>query len=262
MKRAIKKKPIAKPAPLAQQLDKAVEKIMSDRESKLPRVNSRIAGILRIASELRDLPAEDFKARLKQDLVSRATPMSASAPKKASYIPAGYHTANACLVVRDAPRAIEFYKQAFGATELMRLDDPSGNIIHAQIKIGDSPIDIAPEQGNYNRSPQSLGGSTVPIGTLCRGCRCVRRARHRGRCEGDFPDRRLVLWRPRRPFAGSIRAYVDRLDPQGRCRAGRDDASHGGVDEGDAERRAADKAGRLKLRARPRATTASRRICR
>ena len=46
----------------------------------------------------------------------------------------------------------------------MRLDDPSGNIIHAQIKIGDSPIDIAPEQGKYNRSPQSLGGSTVPIG--------------------------------------------------------------------------------------------------
>ena len=163
MKRASKKKPIAKPAPLAQQLDKAVEKIMSDRESKLPRVNSRIAAILRIASELRDLPAEDFKARLKQDLVSRATPM-ASVPKKASHIPTGFHTANACLVVKDAPAAIEFYKEAFGATELMRLDDPSGNIIHAQIKIGDSPIDIAPEQGQHNRSPQSLGGSTVPIG--------------------------------------------------------------------------------------------------
>jgi uncharacterized glyoxalase superfamily protein PhnB len=46
----------------------------------------------------------------------------------------------------------------------MRLNDPGGNIIHAQIKIGDSPIDIAPEQAPYNRSPQSLGGSTVPIG--------------------------------------------------------------------------------------------------
>jgi len=164
MKRAIKRSQrAAKPVPLAQQIDKAVEKIMSDRESQPPRVNSRIAAILRIASDLRDLPNEDFKARLKKDLVSRATPL-ASAPKQASYIPAGFHTANACLVVRDAPRAIEFYKEAFGATELMRLDDPSGNIIHAQIKIGDSPIDIAPEQGKYNRSPQSLGGSTVPIG--------------------------------------------------------------------------------------------------
>src|SRR5690349_18704862 len=134
MKRATKRSArAAKRVPLAQQLDKAVEKIMSDRESTPPRVNSRIAGILRIASDLRDLPSEDFKAQLKKDLVSRATPTA----KKTSYIPAGYHTANACLVVHDAPRAIEFYKQAFGATELSRLDDPSGNIIHAQIKIGD-----------------------------------------------------------------------------------------------------------------------------
>jgi PhnB protein len=168
MKRAIKRsRRIAKPISLAQQLDKAVERIMTDRESKPPRVNSRIAAILRIASDLRDLPAEDFKARLKRDLVARVTLASAPvvpAPKKASYIPAGSHTANACLVVRDAPRAIEFYKEAFGATELMRMNDPGGNLIHAQIKIGDSPIDIAPEQPPYNRSPQSLGGSSVPIG--------------------------------------------------------------------------------------------------
>jgi len=161
MKRATKRSGrVAKRVPLAQQLDKAVEKIMGDRESKPARVSSSIAAILRIASDLRDLPTEDFKAQLKKDLVSRATP----AAKKASYIPAGFHTANACLVVRDAPRAIEFYKEAFGATEIMRLNDPSGSIIHAQIKIGDSPIDIAPEYGPHNRSPQSLGGSTVPMG--------------------------------------------------------------------------------------------------
>ena len=168
MKRATKRSErVAKRVPLAQQLDKAVDRIMSDHESKPPRVNSRIAAILRIASELRDLPNEDFKAQLKKDLVARATPASgpvAVVPKKTSYIPAGLHSANACLVVRDAPRAIEFYKEAFGATELMRLNDPSGNIVHAQIKIGDSPIDIAPEQEPYNRSPQSLGGSSVPIG--------------------------------------------------------------------------------------------------
>src|ERR1700722_18547191 len=113
MKRA-SKKPIAKPLPLAQQLDKAVEKIMSDRESKPPRVSSRITAILRIASDLRDLPTQDFKERLKKDLVARATPLT-SAAEKANYIPAGFHTANACLVVRDAPRAIEFYRTAFGA---------------------------------------------------------------------------------------------------------------------------------------------------
>lgn len=162
MKRASRSKPRAvRPAPLVQQLDKAVDRIMTDRNSQ-PRVPKRIAAILRIASELRDLPSEEFKARLRRDLVARVTP-AASLPKTASHIPKGFHTANACLVVRDAPRAIEFYKKAFGAVELMRLNDPSGSVIHAQIKIGDSPIDIAPEYPPHNRSPQSLGGTSAPI---------------------------------------------------------------------------------------------------
>jgi PhnB protein len=167
MKRAAtKSERVPKHAPLAEQVDKAVEKIMSDRASKPPRINSRIAAILRIASELRDLPNQEFKVRLKRELLSKAASAGVSletTQREAAYIPSGHHTANACLVVRDAPRAIEFYKEAFGATELSRLNDPSGNFIHAQIKIGDSPIDIAPEQGDYNRSPQSLGGSAVPI---------------------------------------------------------------------------------------------------
>jgi PhnB protein len=166
MKRATRESGrVSKHVPLAEQLDKAVEKVMSDRASK-PRVNSRIAAILRVAAELRDLPSQDFKTNLKKDLLLRAAPATASlkpARSSTSYIPAGYHTANVSLVVRDGPRAIEFYKQAFGATELTRLKDAGGNLLHAQIKIGDSAIDIAPEQGDYNRSPQSLGGSAVPI---------------------------------------------------------------------------------------------------
>jgi PhnB protein len=167
MKRATRKSGRStKDLPLAEQLDKAVEQIVGDRKSKPPRVNSRIATILRIASELRDLPKKEFKVRLKKDLLLNATSASISlqaAPNQASHVPIGFHTANACLVVSDAARAIQFYKEAFGATELTQLNDPSGNLIHAQIKIGDSPIDIAPEQGDYNRSPLSLGGSAVPI---------------------------------------------------------------------------------------------------
>jgi PhnB protein len=167
MKRAIRQS--GRPAnrvSLAEQLDKAVDKIMNDRTSKPARVNPRIAAILCIASELRDLPNQNFRAKLKKDLLSKAAPAGVSLQplhKRPGHIPRGYHTANVCLVVRDAPRAIEFYKEAFGATELARLNDPGGNIIHAQLRIGDSPLDIAPEQGDYNRSPQSLGGSTVPI---------------------------------------------------------------------------------------------------
>ena len=167
MKRATSERGrLTKRVPLAEQLDKAVDKIMNDRTNKLPRVDSRIAAILRIASELSELPSQDFRAKLKNNLLSTAAPAGVSLQplhKKPGYIPHGYHSANVCLVVRDALGAIEFYKEAFGATELTRLNDPSGNLIHAQLRIGDSPIDIAPEQGDYNRSPQSLGGSAVPI---------------------------------------------------------------------------------------------------
>src|SRR5436309_15497214 len=79
-------------------------------------------------------------------------------------IPTGYEAATPYLCVRGAARAIEFYKQAFGATELARLADPNGKIGHAEIKIGAAPIMLAdefPEMGF--RSPQSIGGSPVMI---------------------------------------------------------------------------------------------------
>jgi PhnB protein len=79
-------------------------------------------------------------------------------------IPDGYYTATPYLIVQGAAKAIDFYKQAFGATELMRLADPSGKVGHAEIKIGNSPIMLAdefPEMGA--RGPQSFGGSPVSI---------------------------------------------------------------------------------------------------
>ena len=85
-----------------------------------------------------------------------------TSPVKA--IPDGYHTATPYLIIKGAASAIEFYKKAFGAKELMRLAQPDGQIGHAEIKIGDSPIMLAdeyPEMGY--RSPQSLGGSPVSI---------------------------------------------------------------------------------------------------
>ncbi len=78
-------------------------------------------------------------------------------------IPDGYHTATAYLICKDAAKAIEFYQQAFGATETMRLE-AGGKIMHAEIKIGDSPIMLAdefPEMGF--KSPSTLGGSPVGI---------------------------------------------------------------------------------------------------
>jgi PhnB protein len=79
-------------------------------------------------------------------------------------VPDGYHTATPYLIVKGAAGAIEFYKKAFGAAELMRLADPSGKVGHAEIKIGDSRIMLAdefPEMGI--RGPQSPGGSGASL---------------------------------------------------------------------------------------------------
>lgn len=76
-------------------------------------------------------------------------------------IPDGYHTLTPYLHVRGGARAIEFYKQAFGATEQFRMDGPDGTIGHAEIKIGDSVVMLAdevPERGIH--SPQSLNGAS------------------------------------------------------------------------------------------------------
>ena len=83
-------------------------------------------------------------------------------------IPDGYHTATPYLIVQNAAAAIEFYKRAFGATELMRLTDPRGKVGHAEIKIGDSPIMLADEMPEMGfRSPQSIGGSGRKSSPLC-----------------------------------------------------------------------------------------------
>src|ERR1700694_1276472 len=84
-------------------------------------------------------------------------------PGKAKPIPEGYHAVTPYLSVHDAAKAIDFYKRAFGAQEIMRMDGPPGKIGHAEIQIGDSRIMLADEMPGSNRSPKSLGGSPVSI---------------------------------------------------------------------------------------------------
>ena len=83
---------------------------------------------------------------------------------KVKPIPDGYHTVTPYLIVGDAARAIEFYEQAFGAVEVMRMDGRAGKIGHAEIRIGDSPImlaDESPEMGA--RSARTIGGSPISL---------------------------------------------------------------------------------------------------
>ncbi|MCR4318453.1 MAG: VOC family protein [Planctomycetes bacterium] len=80
-------------------------------------------------------------------------------------IPKGYHTLTPHLVVREAAKAIAFYKKAFGATEVMKMKGPDGkSIMHAEIMIGDSHLMLAEEnKEQFALSPQSLSGTPVSV---------------------------------------------------------------------------------------------------
>jgi PhnB protein len=81
---------------------------------------------------------------------------------KTQAIPKGYHTVTPSLFVAGAAKAIDFYKKAFGAEEVMRFPAPDGTIMHAELRIGDSTImlgDEMPDQGG--KSPRAYGGSPV-----------------------------------------------------------------------------------------------------
>lgn len=80
------------------------------------------------------------------------------------FIPEGYHSLTPYLIVKDAAQALEFYKKALGAKEVLRMSDPNGGIMHAEFQVGDSKVMMAgeyPEMGAL--SPQTIGGSPVSL---------------------------------------------------------------------------------------------------
>ncbi len=79
-------------------------------------------------------------------------------------IPDGYHTVTPYLVITNAGKAIDFYKEAFGAVESVRLLTPDGKVMHAEIRIGDSPIMLCDENRDWNSlGPLTIGGTAVSI---------------------------------------------------------------------------------------------------
>jgi PhnB protein len=79
-------------------------------------------------------------------------------------IPEGYHTVTPYLAVDDAAQAIEYYKKAFGAKELGRMDAPGGTIGHAELEIGDSRVMLSdPFPQASTKPPKELGGTSVSV---------------------------------------------------------------------------------------------------
>ena len=79
-------------------------------------------------------------------------------------IPAGMHAITPHLVCADAVAAIDFYVRAFGAVELIRMPAPSGKLMHASIRIGDSVVMLVDEMPDWGAlGPLSLKGSPVTL---------------------------------------------------------------------------------------------------
>jgi len=104
----------------------------------------------------KNVPQKPKKTTSKKVVVKRKKPIPA--------IPKGYHSITPYLIIRHAAKAIEFYKEAFGAKEVMRMEQPGGKVGHAELKMGDAKIMLADEYPDRDaRSPQAYGGSPVSI---------------------------------------------------------------------------------------------------
>ncbi|MGO8984482.1 MAG: VOC family protein [Terriglobales bacterium] len=94
--------------------------------------------------------------------------------KKVNYIPKGYNTITPYLVIKGAAQAIEYYKNVFGATVVVRMDGPNGQVGHAELQIGDSRIMLADENPAMgNRSAESIGASPVSLYVYLPDCDAV-----------------------------------------------------------------------------------------
>ena len=79
-------------------------------------------------------------------------------------IPKGYHSVTPSLMVAGAAKAIEFYKKALGAEEKSRFPGPNGTLMHAEIRIGDSPVMLGDEMKDQGGlGPKALGGTPVTL---------------------------------------------------------------------------------------------------
>ncbi len=141
-----------------EQLNQAVEAMFARKDGRVGKAKPAIEPLVRIAADLRDLPRESFKARLKSDLKGRKTMSTVAEP-----IAATHTIASPRLTFKNVVKAIEFYQNALGAKETFRFE-VGGHIAHAEMTIGDSPIMLSeewPEGGRF--SAETLGNSPISL---------------------------------------------------------------------------------------------------
>ena len=188
---------------LFDQLDQAITQMLSDSRPSAAELPPEIAPLVRIASELRDLPRTEFMEQLKSDLTRSKAMATATQSATTTRTVAAPR-----IAFKHTAKAIDFYKAAFGAKELMRFA-MGDQIPHAEIMIGDSVLLLAdewPEGGRF--SAETLGNSPVAIAlsvpnvdefvqhAVTAGATIVRPVQDQfyGRREGTLQDPFGYLW--------------------------------------------------------------------
>jgi PhnB protein len=132
-----------------EQLNDAIDAMMA--QAPLPEVAPQIDLLVRLAADLRDLPDDEFRARLKAEIQTKALQINISKTSSeektmqksavAQPVREGFHTITPYLAVPEAADLVDFVKNAFRAVETMRATTPGGGI-HAEVRIGDSMLMI------------------------------------------------------------------------------------------------------------------------
>jgi PhnB protein len=141
-----------------EQLNRAVDAMFARTDGKAPRLEAGIEPLVRIAADLRDLPRDRFRKRLRSEFEGRNLMSSVAEP-----VTSVRTTASPRLSFKDAAKALEFYAKAFGARETFRFE-LGGHVAHAEMEIGDSRIMLAeewPEGGRF--SAETLGQSPISL---------------------------------------------------------------------------------------------------
>ena len=100
---------------------------------------------------------------------ARAKKTAPRRARRALAVPKGYHTVTPHLVLDECAQAIEFYKKAFGAQEVIRMPGPGGKVVHAEIQVGDSKVMLndemppMPGQPGLYKSPKAAGLATAAL---------------------------------------------------------------------------------------------------
>ncbi len=152
---------------LSLQLDAAIGALLARGDSFVPAAGAELAPLVSLAFDLRELPRESFRSRLKMELERRTEMATNAAPARGTsdasgaapvvhWKREGFRTVTPYIVVDGAGRLMDFLKATFGATERFRVARPDGKIMHAEALIGDSIIEMADGNEQYPSRPMPI----------------------------------------------------------------------------------------------------------